>query len=285
MNDRPLVIYHGNCADGFAAAWVFENYFPEKCDFHPGVYQEDIFALQEISNREVFLVDFSYRREVVERMNFLGAEVTLIDHHKTAIDDLQPLMDDGSILQFCDLKRSGAMLAWDYVNAKFNTAHKPPKLIEHIQDRDLWQFKLPNTKEIQATVFSFPYEFEVWDNLMKADIHMLAVDGHGILRKHMKDIEELVKVCKRRMLIAGWNVPAACLPYTMASDAGEMMAVREPFAATYYDRADGMRVFSLRSEEGGKDVASIAALYGGGGHEHASGFRVPFSRIDEFEIE
>jgi nanoRNase/pAp phosphatase (c-di-AMP/oligoRNAs hydrolase) len=34
-------------------------------------------------------------------------------------------------------------------------------------------------------------------------------------------------------------------------------------------------VFSLRSSEnGGLDVSAVAALFGGGGHKHAAGFRV-----------
>lgn len=36
---KPLCIYHGNCADGFGAAWVFKNYADREHDFHAGVYQ------------------------------------------------------------------------------------------------------------------------------------------------------------------------------------------------------------------------------------------------------
>ena len=51
-------------------------------------------------------------------------------------------------------------------------------------------------------------------------------------------------------------MPVACLPYTMASDAGELLAQGEPFAAVYWDTADH-RQFSLRSRDGGMDVATI----------------------------
>ena len=36
---KPLVIYHGNCADGFTAAWVANRYFAGEVDLHAGVYQ------------------------------------------------------------------------------------------------------------------------------------------------------------------------------------------------------------------------------------------------------
>lgn len=36
---KPIVIYHGNCADGFGAAWVFSRSGYSDAEFHPGVYQ------------------------------------------------------------------------------------------------------------------------------------------------------------------------------------------------------------------------------------------------------
>lgn len=44
----------------------------------------------------------------------------------------------------------------------------------------------------------------------------------------------------------------------------------------YYDTAEA-RHFGLRSADDGADVARIAQEYGGGGHRHASGFKVPRS--------
>lgn len=82
-------------------------------------------------------------------------------------------------------------------------------------------------------------------------------------------------LAKVRMVIGGVEVWAANLPYTLTSDAGHLMCEGgEPFAACYWDTPEG-RVFSLRSRDDGADVAAIAARYGGGGHKHASGFRLP----------
>lgn len=49
---------------------------------------------------------------------------------------------------------------------------------------------------------------------------------------------------KRRMVIAGHDVPVANLPYIHASDAGHLMAQGEKFAACYQD-AQYHRHFSL----------------------------------------
>ena len=284
-----LCIYHGNCADGFGAAWVVRKALGEDVDFHAGVYQN---APPDVSGRDVILVDFSYKRPVLEDMARSAKTITILDHHKSAADDLvhfanPPNMAE-SFEQFADLaefhgfypiralfdmERSGAMLAWNY----FFPRIAPPKLIEHIQDRDLWRFALPKTREIQANVFSYPYDFAVWDKLIGSDMETLAAEGEAIERKHFKDIAELVKVCRREITIGGIVVPAASLPYTLTSDAGHLMATEHAskIGVCYWDTPDG-RVFSLRSTDDGPDVSEIAKQYGGGGHAHASGFRVPY---------
>jgi uncharacterized protein len=274
---KPLVIYHGNCADGFSAAWCFWRKYGTGAEYVAGVYQQDP---PDVAGRDVYLVDFSYKRPVIEAMLSKARSVTLIDHHKTAIEDLRPLFrqdswtgDPQPLNFFVDLERSGATLAWDYL-----FPNEPrPLLLGHIEDRDLWRFKLPGTREIQANVFSYEYTFENWDRLMSADqaeLMTLTAAGAAIERKHHKDIAELVKVCKRRMVIGGHDVPVASLPYTLVSDAAHLMAQGEPFAACYWDTEEG-RNFGLRATDTGADVSAIALQYGGGGHAKAAGFKVP----------
>ena len=271
---RPIVIYHGNCADGFSAAWCFWRKYGADADYVAGVYQQDP---PDVSCRDVYLVDFSYKAPVVAGMLRVAWSVTLIDHHKTALDDLEHLRDgdyyNRPLHWFCDLNRSGATLAWDYLFP----SEVRPVLLGHVEDRDLWRFKLPGTREIQANMFSYEYTFEQWDKLMSADqaeLLKMTVAGAAIERKHHKDIAELLRVCKRRMSIGGHDVPVASLPYTLASDAAHRMAQGELFAACYWDTADG-RHFSLRATDAGLDASEIAKQYGGGGHAKAAGFKVP----------
>lgn len=267
---KPICIYHGNCADGFGAAWVFKRFADRAFDFHPGVYQD---APPDVEGRDVYLVDFSYKRAVVEEMLEKANSIVLIDHHKTALEDLAPLMESKRInCQCCRIENSGAMLAWEWFMGK----EEPPALLRHIEDRDLWRFALPHTREIQANVFSHPYDFDVWDRLMDAPVEQLVAEGKAIERKHFKDIGELVGAFRHRRTIGGYDVPVSNLPYTLTSDAGHLMAQGEPFAACYWDTPEG-RVYSLRSTDEGLDVSAVAKQYGGGGHAHASGFRVPYT--------
>lgn len=299
---NPIVIYHANCADGFSAAWVFHKVQPlieQNFDFHPGVYNE---PPPDCSDRIVYLVDFSYKPDVLKEILKVAYAVYILDHHKSAIEaidndkeltnlaarsaefDLQP--NECLLHLHLDMTQCGATIAWEHWQYVFQSnGIQRPLLLGHIEDRDLWKFKLPRTREISAAVFSYEYTFENWDKLMAADqVELLGISSAGaaIERKHHKDIKELLDVCKRYLEIGGYLVPAASLPYVYSSDAAHAMAKSHEagtvFAACYWDTATH-RVFSLRSCDNGMDVAAIAEQYGGGGHKHAAGFRVPRSHI------
>ena len=77
---KPLIIYHSNCADGFSAAWCFWRRYGSEADYHPGVYQE---SPPNCTGRDVYLVDFSYKRAVVEAMLMVARKITLIDHRQS----------------------------------------------------------------------------------------------------------------------------------------------------------------------------------------------------------
>src|SRR5688572_16804381 len=147
---KPLCIYHGNCADGFTSAWVVRKNLPE-AEFHAGVYQD---APPDVTDRDVYLVDFSYKRDVLLEMAERARWITILDHHKTAEADLRDLPDN--VASVFDMERSGARITWDHFYYI-----KPPQTLLHVEDRDLWRFALPRTREIQANIFSYPYDFDV----------------------------------------------------------------------------------------------------------------------------
>jgi oligoribonuclease NrnB/cAMP/cGMP phosphodiesterase (DHH superfamily) len=274
---KKICIYHGNCADGFTAAWVVRLALGHDVEFCPGFYRD---APPDVTDKIVYIVDFSYKRPIMEEIVAKAAAVIHIDHHTTAIKD----MDGFSASTFETLyshenTESGAMLTWRY----FFPLVEIPTMIRHVDDRDRWQFLIHGTREIQANIFSYDYTFENWDMLMEQDINQQIMEGSSIERKAAKDIKELMDVVVRRVNIGGYNVPIANVPYQMGSDMGHALAKNEPFAAYYYDKPGG-REIGLRSEVGGIHVGDIAGQYGGGGHEHASGFMVSYDVARTFEI-
>lgn len=271
----PLVIYHKGCPDGLAAAALFYEYFKDSAEYHAGIYQEQ---LPDVVDRDVYLLDFSYKFDVMKSIVEFANSITIIDHHKLALMDLYPLATKDNVdMTFCSTEKSGAMLAWLYLKHHRQTIRKNiPHIISYIQDRDLWKFELPFTKEISLALSSYPFtieQFSEWLKLTKHDIKKLITEGKVLQRYFQSNLERVVKQTLRYMEIGTFTVPVVNVPAMFTSEAGNILSRDYPFAACYYDILD-KRIFSLRSSEAGMDVSKIAALYGGGGHPHAAGFSV-----------
>jgi len=267
---KKLCIYHGGCSDGFGAAMAVKMALGDSVAFYAGVHQQ---APPEVKGRDVIMVDFSYKRPVLMALARQANSVLILDHHLSAEKDLVDLPNNVSTV--FDMKRSGAVITWQY----FHPEKAIPPLLLHIQDMDLWQLKLEGTKEIIASLFSYSHDFALWEGFIHSDLKALRQDGVAIVRKHTKDVNQLIASSAYRMVIAGYDVPVLNAPYFYSSDAGHIMGKNEPFAACYQDDATG-RSFSLRSEEDGVDVSEVAVKFGGGGHQHAAGFLLPFSELD-----
>lgn len=306
---RPICIYHGGCADGFTAAWAVWRRFGDAFDYFAATYGD---APPDVIGRDVVMVDFSYKRDVINTIAESANTILILDHHKTAEADLAgfaapvgEIYDPARwrwsyektaeipVRAVFDMNRSGAGLAWDF----FHDPEARPALVRYVEDRDLWRFDLPHSREINAFIFAHHYDFDEWETLAaeldQAPLEEVAALGAAIEKKHHKDVAELVAEMRREVSIGGFTVPAANLPKTLTSDAGHLMAVTiyesggekvlPHFAACYWDTAEG-RIFSLRSVDGGADVSEIAKQYGGGGHKHAAGFRVSFDELAQFEV-
>jgi oligoribonuclease NrnB/cAMP/cGMP phosphodiesterase (DHH superfamily) len=290
MENKLLCIYHGHCVDGFAAAWVVRHRFGET--------SVDFFAAQygtappwEAVNRDIMIVDFSYPRDVLMELAAVNKKVLVLDHHKTAQEDLAGLPEplpmtnwirltpgkgEPRLHALFDMERSGAGLTWDYLCS----GTPRPALINSVEDRDLWRFKLPFSREVHACLFSHDYDFNDWDSLVKqaetADgKEKMVAEGAALQRQLMRNIENVLEIGTRNMTIANHIVPVCNVPYFMASEAGNILSKGRAFSATYIDTSTH-RAFSLRSQQdGGIDVSEIAKQYGGGGHKNAAGFTMP----------
>lgn len=263
-----ICIYHQNCFDGFTAAWVFnranKNLYVE---YVPARYGE---APPDVTGKHVYILDFSYKRDVLIEMYRSAKSLTLLDHHKTAKEDLE------NISYVCpemhvvfDMERSGAGITWDY----FNYGVERPWLVNTIQDRDLWKFAVPRTEEAMAYIATVPMTFEDWDNL--ADMSLDSVADSGVaIKRYIDNYGE--KACEHAVIrnIGGYDVPVINISYQNCSDHVNRLCQKYPeypFAASFFLRNDNKWQFSLRSI-GDFDVSEIAKIYGGGGHSSASGF-------------
>lgn len=267
LTTETVVIYHGDCTDGFTAAWAFRELNPGlEARYIPANHGE---APPPVAGAVVYVLDFAYPRPVTTRLAEEAASLLVLDHHKTAEADLEGL-------PYCefDMDRSGAGITWDY----FAQDHQPrPWLVDVIEDRDLWRYTYGDTtRDAMAYISTLPFTFDAWDRLANEDAATVAEKGRAI-RSYIEHYGEVASRDAVFREVGGCTVPLINISHQQASDHINRLLQAYPsypFAGSFCLRGDGRWQFSLRSV-GDFDVSEIAKRYGGGGHRNAAGFQLP----------
>ena len=298
--DKALVLYHANCADGFGAAFAFWELNPyndsKSVLYHPINYGEDIhhsIIEDDRAKYDLWIVDFSLPLDQLRILADVYNQVTVIDHHLTfinAIEEYQGTEFPHNLNLIWDTNRSGAMLTWDYlIQLFYSPSRQKPKLLEYIQDRDLWQFKLPGSKEVNAVIAATPKNFHDYNDLRRQIAYSeetVIASGKLLLAQHEKIVDDIVQASRSLEIYgtAGESYRGRLANCTghFASDVGNKLAeLSGTFGGTWCEGHDGTVKFSLRSI-GDYNVEAIAKQYGGGGHKNAAGFSLgnPTPQID-----
>lgn len=267
MIDRPLVIYHKNCADGFGAAFAAWMRMGDTADYLPMYHDEQP---PDVTGRLVYLVDFSFKRPVLLALREKAHRLIVIDHHKSAQEDLAGLDDT-----VFDMNHSGAVLAWEF----FHTG-PAPELLRYVEDRDLWRWALPESKEVAAALWAVPYDFAAW---AQVEVSVLKARGAAVLAYMDSQAKMMAKNARKIMLRVpergAYRVPVANAT-SLFSEVGEALAEGNPdcpFSLYWFQRTDGQYQYGLRSRGASAfDVSQIAVAFGGGGHAKAAGFQLPY---------
>ncbi len=273
---KIYTLYHDNCPDGFGSALAAYLKFGDSSEYIGVKHQQDPPEMEPSS--EVYILDFSYPRQVMEELLKQHVRVITLDHHKTAQEALLGLR--GALF---DMNRSGAMISWEY----FHPDREIPDLFRYIQDRDLWHWKLENTAKIGAGLQLLPHEFDRWSKLLTPEgLKQLEQDGETILRYQTKEIKGMLKHVYLDSLppyqastgewITGSTIPLInCTNYDIVSELCHKMLEEYPDypVVASWLRGKSSISYSLRSQPD-FDCSEIAKLYGGGGHKNSAGFKL-----------
>jgi uncharacterized protein len=268
---NTVVIYHGDCLDGFCAAWMAWRKFGDEAEYVPAGYGQEP---PDVEGKHVYIVDFSYPRETLVRMAALASNVVVLDHHLTAQKDLEGL-DVADLEIIFDMSRSGAGIARDYFHPGLESW-----LVDYTQDRDLWRFALPESKLVNAYIGTMKQTFKDYDCVHKkvsqGDAAWLGEGAHGYKEMY---VEKMVRQARRVRFAGHEDIPMVNAPYVGISELVGALAETALFAVGWFQRSDGKIAFSLRSR-GEFDVAELSTRFGGGGHAKAAGFTVDGGELD-----
>jgi oligoribonuclease NrnB/cAMP/cGMP phosphodiesterase (DHH superfamily) len=276
-----IVMFHNSCPDGWAAAYTAKLKYPEAqlIALDHGLSEAQVTGIiSACANLDVLMVDFSFRtREQNDTLSQTAKSFLILDHHKTA----QAVLDGASYSTF-DMNRSGAGLTWDYLFGKDsgNDGQERPWFISYIEDRDLWKFSLPKSKEVSSFIMTFPHETQAWDEMAKTDLRDAITSGEAIQLQINHYVREVVKQSQRghlNILDKHFTVAVVNVPYLNTSEVGDALARSVDISLGWFERSDGMIQFSLRSF-GNVDVSEVAKQFGGGGHKNAAGFQLSLDK-------
>jgi uncharacterized protein len=164
------IVYHERCQDGILGLWCanrnskIENVYACNAGVDPTKHFE---------NENVIFVDicpsFDYMLSVIKQVK----KIVILDHHKSSADVLEKhkniLEEYDNIEIVFDMHRSGCQIAWDY----FFPNESRPFFVDYVADRDLWQWKLPMSKEVNSALYELDYinssDFSKLDELSNSD--------------------------------------------------------------------------------------------------------------------
>jgi uncharacterized protein len=284
-----LILYHNNCPDGWCAAFIAKMRYQDAELIAMDYGADHAETLKRCEKRDVLMVDFSLpTREENDLLAASTRSFQIYDHHKTA----QAVLEGASYAIF-DMARSGAGLTWDNLYGEIKLPiyrdGKPtgevieaadacprPWFVNYVEDRDLWNWKLPNSRAICAYLGTLPFTIGAWEDLFGINQEDALVLGEGALANIQHFVRETVKNARQGRL-AGYNINILNCTYLNCSEIGNELAKTADFSLTWFERKDDTVQFSLRSI-GDRDVSRIAKRFGGGGHKNAAGFELNIRR-------
>ncbi len=278
---KVLIAYHAHCIDGYTSAWACwrgliatTSIVSSNIEFTEMVYGSLSSVIERAGSYDrIYFVDFSVPLDALSELSEL-TEVTIIDHHKTAIESYDDWAANDKVELVLDSSECGASLTWLYF---FGNDKPIPKLIIYVRDYDLWEFMLDGTKGINKYLRLQDNSIPVWNGLeaafnSTAEFSKILITGMKLQQYHDSVVNSLVGDASEICHINGERGIACNCPPQFASDVGHSLAnVSGTYGATWQQVPGGEVKWSLRSN-GDYDVSKIAAAFGGGGHKNAAGF-------------
>ncbi|XP_073112826.1 uncharacterized protein [Elaeis guineensis] len=227
---KSAVLYHYPCPDGAFAALAAHLYFSATSQpvlFFPNTVYDpirvDTLPLEMLS--DVYLLDFVGPPGFVAEISSKVESVTILDHHKTALETLHGNASIGNnVTKVMDMKRSGATIAFDFFSEKLlarsniseNYAtgsnavagakflpdgkfERVGRLFRYIEDADLWRWALPYSKAFSSGLKDMNIEYNInvnsvlFDQLLELDPEHVIAHGQETLSHKQRLIDEVLE--------------------------------------------------------------------------------------------
>ncbi len=286
-----VVMYHDPCMDGFGAAYIAHRYnkeigrtvtlVPVKINSTPT--DETIYVGKNVLMVDIVTSDY----EIIQSK---ASNLIILDHHKTNQIKLA-----NKEYAYFSMNQSGIGLAWEL----FYGESPMPLFLQCLQDRDLWTWTIPSSKDFCEGFYNClmteEYSTEEQRHLNKIQAFDELYDEHQGQSPRFHEYCKLgemfakVKMSKIRAIVRNasplieWKdcndtsrkICIFNVDHDIASDLGHYVVTNTDadFAVMWrYDHTNDEYYYSLRSMDSKADVRIICQMFGGGGHRNAAGF-------------
>lgn len=265
------IIYHKDCMDGVSSAAIANEALTSQYItpiLLPLQYskEDELFQLNLTKYDTCYFVDFSLKRDKMIQLSKLVERIIVIDHHKTAQAELINLPENVEVT--FDMNESGATLTYEYF---YSLVMHP--IFRYIRDRDLWEWKLPDSREInEALAFLVkPNDVESFMEHAFKDLNTLKEIGSTLLKKKNQQVQsKLSKVADLTLCSIEFKI--INVTENISELGNEICIEYNKPALMYFITQDMQVICSLRSTDNLPDVSTVATTFGGGGHRNACGF-------------
>lgn len=271
--DNFIIFYHKNCADGFGAAWAARKLIapPTGLQLIPIDFgsSHDMNKLAgSPSNTTVLFFD------VVPDMEWLQNDllskypnVEIHDHHVSNRD-----LGKQYNKYYFNNNLSGCILAWNKLSSLIGENNPAPLLLQYVQDRDLWKWKLENSHLVNDYIITFPMNDYYWDKIsedIEKDINRVLFGGSLIGMHRTKQIDFMSQNTYKIQYENKTYIVSNC-SYAHSEFGSFLVNEYNCFGAILWS-FDGNKIrVSFRSKNN-NDVSIVAKSLGGGGHKNAAG--------------
>lgn len=243
--------------------FLLRKFMGNKLIEHPVNYGDAVDLDQFEPKDEVYIVDFSFPPDVLKSISERVHKIYWMDHHETAAKYVVDVPDNVEV--HFDQNFSGAKLVSNFLEENFPD-YCEPWFVNYIEDRDLWKWQMPNSREVNAYIATANFDYDEWLYMAEfTPMQYVLGCGKSLLRKLELDVDRISRDAVISDRITFVNTPI------FQSDVGNKCVQRDDcdVALMWYLKDDKIR-FSVRSS---LPVANIIAeSFGGGGHPKAAGF-------------
>jgi len=197
-----------------------------------------------------------------------AAKLVLLDHHKSAADQLDGFACRCGVV-FFDMHKSGARLAWEF----FHPQTPLPDLVRYVEDRDLWNWQFPESAAYLAALDMEPQDFARWQALAAFDAAQNATfmaRGEAMDEKFRKLASDMAEGAQP-LRFNGQEGLMLNAPSAFHSLLGELLSKQcGSFALLWSAGKGGVVKVGLRSQRG-YDCIPLAHSMGGGAMRRPAG--------------